>query len=205
MPIRGTLKGYDVKDYGAIGSGMVDDTIAIQNCLDDAASTGGTVFFPFGTYLVGRSPDNGTPKKNLIIKGNNVHLLGEEGATILMNTNADESEGLLESEGVQGSTARTDDITIENLVIRGYQSRISGKGAKYAIFFKRADRLRIIRCRVERIFARDETPQTPPWNGGAIRIHHSTSEAIVAFNHIELPVFKKFGCGEFLQDHGRCV
>jgi hypothetical protein len=38
----------NVKDYGAIGNGTADDTIAIQTCLD----LGGNIYFPPGTYLV---------------------------------------------------------------------------------------------------------------------------------------------------------
>jgi len=39
-----------VKDFGAVGDGVVDDTIAIQAALN--ASTGGNVWFPVGTYKV---------------------------------------------------------------------------------------------------------------------------------------------------------
>lgn len=38
----------NVKDFGAVGDGVADDTIAIQN----AINAGGTTFFPAGTYLV---------------------------------------------------------------------------------------------------------------------------------------------------------
>ena len=43
-----------VKDFGAVGDGVTDDTAAIQNCIDRLDATGNrhTVHFPRGTYLV---------------------------------------------------------------------------------------------------------------------------------------------------------
>lgn len=41
----------DVRDYGAVGDGVTDDTIAIQRALDDAAFTGKTVLLEDGVFL----------------------------------------------------------------------------------------------------------------------------------------------------------
>jgi hypothetical protein len=43
---------FDVKDYGAIGNGVANDTTAIQNALNAAQAVGGTTYFPEGNYLV---------------------------------------------------------------------------------------------------------------------------------------------------------
>lgn len=40
----------NVKDFGAVGDGVADDTAAIQAALDSVAPTGGVVFVPQGTY-----------------------------------------------------------------------------------------------------------------------------------------------------------
>jgi len=47
-----------VKDFGAVGDGTTDDTIAIQNAI--AAANGGTVYVPNGTYLVSKIGTQGT-------------------------------------------------------------------------------------------------------------------------------------------------
>ena len=41
-----------VKDFGARGDGVADDTAAIQSAIDSVAKLGGTLRFPAGTYLV---------------------------------------------------------------------------------------------------------------------------------------------------------
>ena len=42
-----------VKDFGAIGDGSTDDTVACQNAINAVRNAGGgTVFFPAGTYLL---------------------------------------------------------------------------------------------------------------------------------------------------------
>lgn len=43
---------YNVKNYGATGNGITDDTAAIQTAMNAAGSSGGTVIFPSGNYLI---------------------------------------------------------------------------------------------------------------------------------------------------------
>jgi hypothetical protein len=60
-----------VKDFGAVGDGVADDSAAIQDAVDSLAS-GGTLVFPFGTYKINTHID---------ITVGNITLLGN-GSTI---------------------------------------------------------------------------------------------------------------------------
>ena len=42
----------NVKSYGAKGDGTTDDATAIQSALDALSTTGGTIYFPPGVYLI---------------------------------------------------------------------------------------------------------------------------------------------------------
>jgi hypothetical protein len=44
---------FDVKNYGAVGDGVTDDTAAVQSCIDAAMlAAGSSVYFPPGVYMV---------------------------------------------------------------------------------------------------------------------------------------------------------
>ena len=66
-PISNSADGiYDILDYGAVGDGLTDSTLAIQNAIDAASVKGGIVLIPVGRFLC---------KGNLEIKMG-VHLKG---------------------------------------------------------------------------------------------------------------------------------
>lgn len=46
---------YDVRDYGAQGDGQTDDTTAVQSAIHAATDKGGAVYFPIGTYVIGKT------------------------------------------------------------------------------------------------------------------------------------------------------
>ncbi len=55
-PNERDLGFYNIKDFGAVGDGATDDTLAIQSAFAFIAShNGGTLQFPEGSYLVGNS------------------------------------------------------------------------------------------------------------------------------------------------------
>lgn len=60
-----------VKDFGAVGDGVTDDTVAIQAALD----VGGQVIFPKGTYAVTRNVQ-GDNRYGIIIRNSNTSISG---------------------------------------------------------------------------------------------------------------------------------
>jgi len=89
----------NVRDYGAVGDGSTNDTVAIQAALD-ALSSGQTLYFPDGTYVV-HAPSTATELDYnnyadglnnhiaLELKSNisNVNLRGENATLKLVSTN----------------------------------------------------------------------------------------------------------------------
>ena len=74
----------DVKDFGAKGDGITDDTEAITDAL--ASFTEGTLFFPKGHYLISDTitiSNRGSGWKNVDLGGSDIQWAGEAGGTML--------------------------------------------------------------------------------------------------------------------------
>lgn len=48
----------NVKDFGAVGDGVKNDTVAIQKAIDSLGDAGGTVYIPRGNYFIGMSGEH---------------------------------------------------------------------------------------------------------------------------------------------------
>lgn len=59
-----------VKDFGAVGDGVTDDTTAIQAAINSLGAGGGVVNFPPGVYLISSTIIvNGSSRSNVVLKG----------------------------------------------------------------------------------------------------------------------------------------
>lgn len=79
----------NVQDFGAIGDGITDDRQAIENAINSLATTGGTVYFPMGTYLLNSySSDTARVSAHYQILPilSNVSLVGQSGSAIVVGT-----------------------------------------------------------------------------------------------------------------------
>lgn len=64
---------YNVQNYGAVGNGINDDTVAINNAIIAVNQTGGTLYFPSGTYII---------TAHLTDIGSNIIVTGDTDATL---------------------------------------------------------------------------------------------------------------------------
>lgn len=113
----------NVRDFGAVGNGVADDTAAIQAALNYAETKSGTVFVPFGTYKCTSS---------LLVKS--ISIIGEgtdvfaKGASVFdfTSANSDINAVVVSS----GTSNRLDGVAIENIQIwRSSSSPTAGSGS----------------------------------------------------------------------------
>jgi hypothetical protein len=105
----------NVLDYGAVGDGLTNDRAAVQAAIDALAATGGTVYFPEGTYLItGAALD--TPE--IYLNADNIELVGcGSGSTIYTTDN-----NRLIDVGGTGALDIVSEVAIRNLRLLSTQS-----------------------------------------------------------------------------------
>ncbi len=98
----------NVKDYGAVGDGIKDDTAAIQLAIDSAREQNvGEVYFPKGTYIT-VAPIKLT---------SDMRLMGMAQASTIKTTMTGDEQAIFEAETVSG-------VEIENLVFEAVGNKI---------------------------------------------------------------------------------
>jgi len=121
-----------VKDFGAVGDGVADDTAEIQAALDAVPAVGGCVYFPAGTYVVS-SP--------LIVDSNTV-LLGDG----MYVSKLSATTAFTSSQSMVYANAESN-ITIEQLGFIGNTNGTLGAGT--GIHLKNGTRNQVRDCYVE--------------------------------------------------------
>jgi len=73
---------FNVLKHGALGTGMIDETLAIQNAINAAqAAGGGAIYFPSGQYNVSLQGDG----YSLRIASDNILVVGDGPASMITN------------------------------------------------------------------------------------------------------------------------
>ncbi len=115
-----------VRDFGAVGDGVADDSAAILAAVNQAnANAGGVIFFPSGIYLTGTIP-----------LYSNVHFLGagEEASVLRLKPalNSDMFQGLLQgySHGVNGYSGPD---ALVNIAAPGSGTGVAGTGSNAGV------------------------------------------------------------------------
>lgn len=99
-----------VDDFGAVGDGVTDDTLAINAAIDSVRSTGGRVVFSAKPYLI--TSINATQLTSVEITGEGGGVNGQKGARVLPSTPGLPALDLTGSAGV----------TVSDLQIGGHEN-----------------------------------------------------------------------------------
>ena len=105
---------YNVKDYGAVGDGVADDTAEIQSAIDDAyANGGGTVYVPAGIY-----------KMTGVMLRDKVSLRGDGDGSILRCTSTTAAAIYMETTTVPVGNLSIQDLRLESTAASGSANAI---------------------------------------------------------------------------------
>jgi hypothetical protein len=124
-------ESLSVKDFGAVGNGLTDDTISVQAAIDAAnAAGGGAVYFPPGTYLCTRLTVYS--KVELIGAGKDsttIKLKNGTNNNLIYGLNSDALWGTDTKAGIDG-------FTLQNLTLDGNRANNTA-GSCIAIYGSR--------------------------------------------------------------------
>ena len=126
---------FNVRDYGAVGDGVTDDTAAIQTAINAAGAVGGgIVYFPLGTYLISSA---------LVINVSNIQVEGS-GSSAAIKTNSTTADVFTVGDGI----TRRDNISVKDISIDSSVTKTAGAG----IHFNLAGWSRVNNLRISKMF-----------------------------------------------------
>jgi hypothetical protein len=106
-------ESVSVKDFGAVGDGVTDDTAAIQAAIDACEVLKKPIFFPVGTYII---------TSGLTVQQKEVHVIGEGSESTILDFNV--SSGVALNCGYSGGG------TFWGWTIRDIQLKGNASGAE---------------------------------------------------------------------------
>lgn len=129
---------FSVKDYGAKGDGVTNDTAAVQAALNYIVANGGALHFPAGIYLV-----SATLACGKITSGKQVRIYGDGGALTQIKATAAVTGAVLKISDLSLMPGYSGSVWISDLGIVGAGIATTGFG------FKATD---MVHSHLERIF-----------------------------------------------------
>ena len=128
-----------VKDFGAVGDGVTDDTTEIQAAIDYAVANGRDLFIPDGTYIVDQLVYNSTAYANM------PSIYGSGRNQTILKKKAGSTVGALLTIGSFAATNFMANVTIEGITFDGLNSSTTTHGVICYSFV----RSRIMNCIVK--------------------------------------------------------
>jgi hypothetical protein len=117
----------NVRDFGAVGDNINDDTASLQSAIDSVASSGGgTVYVPAGTYKLSYKLVSGVTGLHCLLMRSNVKFVGDGFGTILRVRDNDPFPGPGSIARVIGTAENLDSVTLEAFSVDGNQANIPG-------------------------------------------------------------------------------
>lgn len=114
------------RDYGAVGNGIADDTLALQAAVNDAASTGKLLFLDHGTYKV-TSTIHIPPAA----------LITGEGYSVVMSSGDYFTDMSAPKAVIQvGRAGQTGRVELSNLILSTQSNATTGKGQGGALLLE---------------------------------------------------------------------
>lgn len=145
---------YNVKDYGAVGNGVADDTSAINNAITAAAPSKGTVYFPSGTYIVGTFTGTGVTHRAITaLPGVTLRGASRESTSIKIPNGKGDYFTIIAaasaSTNIDGFTLRdlTFDHNIQNNAVANSSTMVSGLNYRAALVAYVGSRVVVDSCR----------------------------------------------------------